>query len=144
MVARSLARTPLPWPFRLLGWFLLGTVALVIIGGVAVIGAESYYELTRTKPADVEAIIEERLPRGASTDQVFMFLDSRGIEHGPVGPADLEDSALLDYGVVAETMTIEAIVRNDGYSLSLVDIEITFILDERGLFKDYVVRQVGR
>ena len=73
-----------------------------------------------------------------------MFLDSRGIEHGPVEPADLENPALLDYGVVAATMTIEATVRNDGYSLSPTDIEITFILDERDLLKDYVVRQVGR
>ena len=128
MVARNLARTPLPWPFRLLGWFLFGTVALIVIGGVAVIGAESYYELTRTKAADVESTIEERLPRGASTEQIFMFLDSRGIEHGPVGPATSRTPALLDYGVMAATMTIEATVRNDGYSLSLRDIEVTSFL----------------
>jgi hypothetical protein len=144
VAARNLARTPLPWPFRLLGWFLFGTVALIVIGGVAVIGAESYYELTRTKAADVESMIEERLPRGASAEQVFMFLDSRGIEHDLVAPANLEDRALEEYGLVAGTMTIDAIVPNDGYSLGLVDIRITFILDERGLFKDYVVREVGR
>lgn len=144
MVTRNLARQPLPWQFRLLGWFLFGTVALIVTGGLAAIGVETYYELTRTKAADVEALIEERLPRGASTDQVFSFLDSRGIEHGPVGPADLEDHALQEYGLVAGTMTVEAMVRNDGYSLSLTDIEITFILDERGLLRDYVVREVGR
>lgn len=115
-----------------------------MIGGVVVIGSGIYYELTRTKAADVESMIEERLPRGASTDQIFTFLESRSIEHGAVGPADLEDRALQEYGLVAGTMTIDAVVRNDGYSLAHTDIEITFIIDERSLLKDWVVREVGR
>jgi len=144
LAARNLARQPLPWPFRLLGWFLFGTVALIVIGGVALIGSGIYYELTRTKAGEVESAIEEWLPRGASTDQIVRFLDSRGIEYDEAGAFNAQDGELLESGVPAGAITISAVLRNDGYTLNQTDIEITFILDERSLLKDYVVREVGR
>jgi hypothetical protein len=132
------------WQFRLLGWTLFGIVALGALAGLAVIGSQVYYEATRTKTGDVEALIEEYVPRAASTEQVLTFLDSRGIEHGAVEPFYPDDPAFRDRDVPLGTSTISAIVRNDGYSLSLVDIEIDFILDERGLLVHTVVREVGR
>jgi hypothetical protein len=128
----------------LLGWLLFGTVALVVIAVVAVIGSGIYYDLTRTKAAEVEDMLDRYLPRASTADQIYTFLDSRGIEHGLVGPADPGDPALQESNVAAGTMTIRAVVRNDGYSLTHKDVEITFILDERGLLKDYVVREMGR
>ena len=144
MATRNLARGPLGWQFRLLGWLLLGTVALVVIAVVAVIGSGIYYDLTRTKAAEVEGMLDRYLPRASTADQIYTFLDSRGIEHGLVGPSAPGDPALQESDVPAGTMTIGAVVRNDGYSLALVDIAITFVLDERGLLKDYIVREVGR
>jgi hypothetical protein len=144
LATRNLARQPLPWPFRLLGWLLFGTVALIVVGGVAVIGSGIYYELTRTKPGEVESAIEEWLPRGASTDQIVRFLDSRGIEYDQAGAFNHQDGELVESGVPAGAATISAVLRNNGYTLNHTDIAITFILDERNLLKDYVVREVGR
>jgi hypothetical protein len=123
---------------------LFGTVALIVVGGVAVIGSGIYYELTRTKASEVESAIEEWLPRGASTDQIVRFLDSRGIEYDEAGAFNAQDGELLESGVPAGAITISAVLRNDGYTLNHTDIAITFILDERSLLKDYVVREVGR
>jgi hypothetical protein len=92
----------------------------------------------------VESLIERELPRGAAPEQMFSFLDSQRIEHGPVKPMDPYDPALRDFGLPLSTMTITAVVCNDGYSLAQVDVEITFVLDDRELFRDYVVREVRR
>jgi hypothetical protein len=142
MVTRTLGRAPLAWQFRVLGWCFLGGVAVLLISVVAIIGSGIYYEATRTKAGEVESLIERELPRGAAPEQMFSFLDAQGIEHGPVEQMDPADPALKDFGLPASTRTITAVLRNDGYSLSLVDIEITFVLDDRGLFWDYVVREV--
>jgi hypothetical protein len=123
---------------------LFGTVAVIVVGGVAVIGSGIYYELTRTKAGEVESAIEEWLPRGASTDQIVRFLDSRGIEYDQAGAFNPQDGELLESGVPTGAMTINAILRNEGYALTHTDIAITFILDERSLLKDYIVREVGR
>ena len=78
------------------------------------------------------------------TDQIVRFLDSRGIEYDEAGAFNAQDGELLESGVPAGAITISAVLRNDGYTLNHTDIEITFILDERSLLKDYVVREVGR
>ena len=144
MATRKLARQPLPWPFRLLGWLLFGTLALIVIGGVTLIGSGIYYELTRTKAGEVESAIEEWLPHGASTDQIVRFLDSRAIEHDQARAFNPQDDELIESGAPAGAMTISAVLRNNGYTLNHTDIAITFILDERSLLKDYEVREVGR
>jgi hypothetical protein len=128
----------------LLGWFFLGSLALLATAVVAIIGSGIYYEATRTRGGDVEDLIDRELPRSAATVEIFGFLDSHGIEHGSVQPLDPTHPALQDYGLPASTKTITAVLRNDGYSLALTDIEITFVLDERELYRDYVVREVRR
>jgi hypothetical protein len=139
-----LARGSLGWQWKLLGWVFLGGLGVFLIAVVGVIGSGAYYEATRTKSGEVESLIDGGLPRAAATEQIFGFLDSHGIEHGGVEPLDPNHPALKEYSLPASTQTIRAVVRNDGYSLALVDIEITFVLDERELFWDFVVREVRR
>lgn len=144
MGTRGMYRGSLAWPFRLIGWFLLALVVLGVIAVIAVVGSGIYYEVSRSKAGEVEDLIDRHVPLASSTDQIFTFLDSQGIEHGQVEAFDPENPALRDYGLTPGTNTISAVIRNDGYSLALVDIEITFILDERGLFKEALVREVDR
>jgi len=144
MTTHALYRGPTPWPFRLLGW-LFAAVALVIVAALLAVGATgAYYEMTRTKAGEIEAMIEEGLPRVATTDQVLRFLDSHSIEHGAVRPSTGEDRGLLEAGVPTGTMTISGVVRNDGYALQLRDVVVWFILDEEGLLEAHLVYEVAR
>jgi hypothetical protein len=142
MATRTLDRRPIPWPFRMLGWLVLGAVALAMISVAAVIGAGTYYEFTRTKAGDMDGLIEKELPRGVTTEHILADLDSRGIEHGPVEASKADDRKLLDAAVPLGTNVIHAIIRNDGYSLDLVDVHMRFILDEEGKLKDHIVWEV--
>lgn len=142
MVTRTLHRRPLAWPFKVLGWFVVLVVGLAVAVGAAVIGAGTYYEMTRTKAGDLEGKIEEELPLGATSDQVIGFLDSEGIEHSPVEPSRSDDRKLQEMGIPKGTMIISAMVENDGYSLDLVDVEMRFILDQELKLADYIVYEV--
>ena len=144
MATRTLHRRPLAWPFRMFGWFVVGVLALAVLAGATVIGAGTYYEFNRTKAADMEALIEMELPRGVMSEQILAVLDSEGIEHGPVAPFSGDDSKLLEMGVAKGTMIISGSVRNDGYSLDLVDVEMRFILDPELKLADYVVYETHR
>ncbi len=144
MATRTLHRRPLAWPFRLFGWFVVGVLALAVLAGATVIGAGTYYEFNRTKAGDMKAMIEKDLPRGVTADQVIGLLDAEGIEHGPVEPSQADDRKLQEMGVAKGTMVIKAIVRNDGYSLQLVDVEMRFILDAELKLRDYVVYETHR
>ncbi len=139
MATGTLYRRPLPWPFKVLGWLVVLAVVLALAAGATVIGAGTYYELTRTKAGDLEGLIEEELPIGATADQVISFLDAQGIEHSPVEPSRGDDSKLQEIGVPKGTMIVRAIVRNDGYSFELVDVEMRFILDQELRLADYIV-----
>lgn len=144
MATRTLHRRPLAWPFRMFGWFVVGVLALAVLAGATVIGAGTYYEFNRTKAADMEALIETELPRGVMSEQILAVLDSEGIEHGPVAPFSGDDRKLLEMGVAKGTMIISGSVRNDGYSLDLVDVEMRFILDQELKLADYVVYETHR
>ena len=144
MTTHALYRRLAPWPFRLLGWLFVVAALLIVAALLAVGGTGAYYEVTRTKAGDIEAMIEEDLSRVATTDQVLFFLDSHDIEHGAVRPSTDEDRRLLEAGVPAGTMTISGIVRNDGYALQLRDVVLWFILDDEGLLEGHLVYEVGR
>ena len=144
MATRTLHRRPLAWPFRMLGWLVVGVLALAAVTGATVIGAGTYYEFNRTKAADMEAMIEKELPPGVTADQVISVLDSEGIEHGPAGPFSGGDRKLLEMGVAKDTMIISGSVRNDGYSLDLVDVEMRFVFDANFKLQDTVVYETHR
>lgn len=142
MVTRTLHRPPLAWPFKVLGWFVVLAVGLAMASGAAVIGASTYYEMTRTKASDLEAMIGTELRTGATADQVIAFLDSEAIEHGPVMPSRGDDRKLQEIGIPAGTMTVAAYVENGGYSLNLVDVELRFIFDPQLKLVNYVIYEV--
>lgn len=145
MVTRTLGRTPLSWPFKVIGWLFLGLMVLIIATFAAVVGTGMYYDLTRTTAGDVEEMIEADLVAGvSSTDRVVAFLDANAIEHGPVEPVDLEDQRLWDADPQPGWTSVSGSIPNDGYSLELVDVEVVFLLDETGRLKDYVVYEVKR
>lgn len=142
MVTRTLHRKPLAWPFKVLGWFVVLVVGLAVAVGAAVIGAGTYYEMTRTKAGDLEAKIDQGLPLGATADQVTGFLDSEGIAHSPVQPSRGDDRKLQEIGIPKGTMIVSGMIENKGYSLELVDIEMRFIFDQELKLVDYVVYEV--
>jgi hypothetical protein len=144
MATHTLYRRPVPWPFRALGWSLLAASLLVVVAFAAIVGSGGYYELTRTTDGEVRGVIERDLPARATTEQILLFLDAQGIEHGDVRLSDGQDTALLDAGVPVGTPIIIGRIRNDGYALQLRDVVVAFILDVEGLLDDYVVYEVGR
>jgi len=144
MATRTLGRRPTLWPFRLFGWLFLLVLVLGLMAVVAVLGSGIYYEQTRTTAGDVEGMIEAELHNASSTDQLIRFLDRHRIEHGAVGPVDAEDPRLKDADVPDGATAISGIIRNDGYSLELVDVRMTFILDAEGTLEDWVVYEVHR
>jgi hypothetical protein len=54
------------------------------------------------------------------------------------------DTKLLEAGVARGTRVIRGLVRNDGYSLGLVDVVVWFVLDNDLLMDEYIVYEVGR
>ena len=136
MTTRAYQEPTSPWPIRLLGWLFRAIVVVLILlltgAAVAAVGASIYYELTRTKSDDIDDMIDERLPAGATVERIYTVLDEEGIEHGTVQPFAGDDSQLLYDGVKAGTPIIQAIERNEGYSVELVDLEIVFVLNEAG------------
>jgi hypothetical protein len=143
MATRTYGTRPLPWPFRLLGWLFSATLVLLImaatVAAVMAISTSAYYELTRTKSGEMDGMIDKRLPVGSSPERIYAVLDEEGIEHGTVQPFPGDDLELLYAGVKAGTPVIIASVRNEGYSLELVEVQIAFVLDENGMLKDHVV-----
>jgi len=142
MVTRTLHRPPLAWPFKVLGWFVVLAVGSAVAAGAVVIGASTYYEMTRIKAADLEGMIDAKLRAGATADEVIALLDSERIEHGFVLPSSGDDRKLQEMGIPTGTMTVAAFVENDGYSLDLVDIEMRFIFDQELRLVNYVVYEV--
>lgn len=142
MVTRTLHKPPLAWPFKVLGWFVVLAVGLAVAAGAAVIGASTYYEMTRTKAGDIEGMIDTKLRAGATADEVVALLDSERIEHGPVLPSSGDDRKLQEMGIPTGTMTVAAFVENDGYSLDLVDVEMRFIFDQELRLVNHVVYEV--
>jgi hypothetical protein len=143
MATRTLHRRE-SWFARLLS-FLLALVAMAVLAALlalAVTGA--HYELTRTTRSDVEAMIAAELPERASDEQIFDFLEARGIAHNGVQPSAVNDARLLEAGLPSGTMTITGTVRNDGYAVRLRDVVVTFVLDAEGLLHGYVVYETTR
>jgi hypothetical protein len=136
MTTRAYQEPTSPWPIRLLGWLFRAIVVVLILlltgAAVAAVGASLYYELTRTKTDDIDDMIDERLPAGATVERIYAVLDEEGIEHGTVQPFAGDDPQLLYDAVKAGTPIIQAIERNEGYSVELVDLEIVFVLNEAG------------
>jgi len=118
---------------RVVNWALgalAGLIVLLVVGlGIAVAGSSVYYEMNRTKAGDINRTIEMELPAAATTDQVIAFLDSKGIEHGPLEPASASHIDLLETGVPLGTPIISAIIRNDGYGIDLGKIQMSLLLD---------------
>ena len=144
MVTRTLGRKPLSWPFKVIGWLVLGVTILVLVGLAAGAGAGMYYEVTRTTAGDVDGMIEAELRNGSTTNQVVAFLDRHRIEHGAVEPANAADPRLEDVDVPEGASTVSGMIRNDGYSLRLVDVQMTFVLNAEGKLEDWVVWEVKR
>lgn len=144
MVTNTLNRRPIPWPYRLFGWFVLTLTLLTLLALAAGVGVVSYYDLTRTSAGDVRGMIESDLPEDAKTSQVLYFLDSNEIQHGPVEPANTDNPRLRDMELQPGSMTISGFIRNDGYALELKDVEMIFVLDVNGQIVDYVVYEVTR
>jgi hypothetical protein len=117
---------------------------LIVIAFAAIVGTGAYYELTRTTDGDIKGMVERELPVGATSDQIFFFLDTHNIQHGDVRLSAAEDKKLLDAGIPTGTPTISGIIRNDGYALQLRDVIVSFILDDEGRLDEYVVYEVGR
>jgi hypothetical protein len=123
---------------------VVGAFTLAVVAAAGVIGAGSYYEFTRTSAGDVRGMIEENVPADATTDQVLFFLDSRDIERSPIRPADPSHERLQDVDLPDGATTVSAIIRNDGYSVELVDVEMIFVLDAEGRLAEYIVYETRR
>ena len=97
-----------------------------------------------TSVEDVERLIGENLPPGSSAEEIFAFLDSRDIGHGPVERAGAASTTLAEAGVPSDTKVIGALIRGTSKFLFFrTDIQIFFILDDRERLEDYMVREVG-
>jgi hypothetical protein len=143
MATRTYGRRSVAWPLRLLGWVVSITLVVLImaatVAAFVAVGATAYYELTRTQADEIESKIQQRLPVGVSSAEVMAFLDSEGIQHGPVEASSGTDLQLLYEGVPKGTTVINGTVINDGYSVELVDVRMAFVLDANGNLERYVV-----
>ncbi len=122
---------------------LLLSIAAVIAVAAGILGAlQLWWYLDRTTVAEVESMVGQNLAPGATTEEVFAFLDSRDIDHGSVRPVD-GSSYLLEKGYDPDVQVIGAWIYGTSTSFIIQgDIQIFFILDEDGLLKEYLVREV--
>jgi hypothetical protein len=87
-------------------------------------------------------MVSQNLSPGASSENIVAFLDSRGIDHGSVGPVD-GTSYLLEKGYDPDVQVIGAWIYGTSTSVIIEgDIQIFFILYDDGLLKEYLVREV--
>jgi hypothetical protein len=120
---------------------------LIVVGVVAAVlgvlaGLQLWWYLDRTTVAEVESMVGQNLAPGATTEEVFAFLDNKGISHGSVHPVD-GSSYLLEEGYHPDTKVIGAWIYGTSTSFIIEgDIQILFILDDDGLLKEYLVREV--
>ena len=129
------------WFRQLLLCLLVAAVGIAMVVGVLG-GLQLWWYLDRTTVAEVESMISENLSPGASSEEVIDFLDSRGIDHSPVGPVD-STSYLLDAGYSPDTMVIGAFIYDTSRVFIVTgDIQIFFILDEDYRLTEYLVREV--
>src|SRR5439155_10249514 len=88
-----------------------GIAALLAVALVIVAAAWLYWWLTRTTTGELDQLINENLRPGATPEEIFAFLDAKGLDHGPIDRAG-EYSVLGEAGYHEETMVISAIARN--------------------------------
>lgn len=123
-------------------WPAVGLLISPFIIIVAVIvGLQVYWFAARTTEGDVRNLIDNNLSASANSNEIFDFLDSRGIEHTDVKTAEYT-SVVLDAGYPKGTNIIAAIVRNTSRSFfGTGDIQIFFILDSALRLEDYIVQE---
>jgi len=123
-------------------WVVNGGLALVLIAIVAFFGIlEIYWKLTETNVDDVRSLIDHNVSTGATTEDIYKFLDSHGIEHGMIEQGN-SDSDVTDAGYPDTTEVIGAIVRGTSHEFfSTGDILIFFILDSNHRLRDYIVTE---
>ncbi len=126
-------------------WRTIATAMVAIVAAGLAVGAviaalSIYWQETRTTEDDVKSLIDANLTRGSTTDEIFRFLDSNNIDHGPIEEADSSCCFLQDTGIPSDMTTIQAIKRHTsrgffGYG----DIEIYFILNDKRELERYFV-----
>lgn len=111
---------------------LLIVVGVVAAGLGVLAGLQLWWYLDRTTVAEVDSMVGQNLAPGATTDEVFAFLDSSDIDHGSVGPVD-STSYLLEKGYDPDVQVIGAWIYGTSTSFIIEgDIQIFFILDDDG------------
>lgn len=135
---------------RRVGWgtlrrlllYLLAVAAVIAVGVGVLGGLELWWHLHRTTVAEVESMISQNLSPGASSEEVIVFLDSRGIDHGSVERVGHYNSVLLDAGFDPDTKIIVALIPDTSRTfISTSDIRIDFILDDDYRLQEYIIRE---
>ncbi len=112
-------------------------IVVAIFGGVLL-----YWWLTRTTVDEVQNLIDQNLSTGSTAQEILAFLDSRGIDHGPVERVD-GYSLALNAGYQQNTKVINGIIRGSSrYLITTGDILIFFILDDEERLKESIVKEV--
>jgi hypothetical protein len=122
---------------------VLVAVAIVVVPIAAFIAAGYiYYVATRTTTGEIDALIRRNLVPGATTEEIFEFLDRENLEHLGVSSAG-SDSLLLDAGYAEDTEVIWAVYPNSSRAfVTTGDIVIYFILDEEGRYKEHYLKEI--
>jgi hypothetical protein len=130
------------WVRRQLLLCLVVAAAAIALSVGLLGGLQLWWYLDQTTVAEVDTMISENLSAGATTEEIFAFLDSKDIDYGSVGRAEY-NSVLLDAGYSPDTMVIGAFIHNTSRDFFITgDIQIFFILDDDYRLKEYLVREV--
>ena len=125
----------------LVGRQLLLPILAIALAGAAAAGLSACGSSTTRE--DIDRLIQDSLSPGSTAEEIFAFLDSRDIDHGPIERAGPASTLLADAGVPPSTKIIGAIVRDTSKgSFTRTDILIFFLLDDEERLKDYLIREV--
>jgi hypothetical protein len=117
-----------------------GCAALVVVGLCALY---LYWDRPGTTTDDVERLVNSHLSTGATTAEIFAFLEAQRITHNDVGDAS-GYSQLMDAGVnPAENVIVATIPDTTNWPIGRTDIEIYFILDANGRLSRFLVKEIN-
>ena len=119
----------------------IGLALAMALAGAAAAGLSACG--SSTSGEEIETLIQDNLSPGSTAEEIFAFLDSHDIVHGPIEQAGPASTVLADAGVPPSTKVIGAIVRGTSKGLlTRTDIQIFFLLDDEEKLKDYLIREV--
>jgi hypothetical protein len=126
-----------------LGLLLTAVVTVAIVAFFA--SAYIYWSATRTTTEEIDGLINRNLAPGATTDEVFDFLDRENLPYSGIGRAG-SYTVLLEAGYTRDTQVISSIYRNSSRGLfntiNKGDIDIYFILDGNGRYKEHYLKEL--